>query len=100
MLPPATWLALLKYSPLPTSAQKDIKDSLAQAQSQPDPEQQKREAELKLENDKAQATIANQKALTQAKIDGMNAEAAARQSIEMNKAHAEALTTALTAPAA
>src|SRR5215468_7850606 len=31
MLPPATWLALLKYSPLPTSAQKDISDSIQQS---------------------------------------------------------------------
>jgi hypothetical protein len=35
MLPPATWLALLKYSPLPTSAQKDISDSIQQSQSSP-----------------------------------------------------------------
>jgi hypothetical protein len=35
MLPPATWLALLKYSPLPTSAQKDISDSLNRRSSSP-----------------------------------------------------------------
>jgi hypothetical protein len=37
MLPPATWLALLKYSPLPTSAQKDISDSIKKARSSPIP---------------------------------------------------------------
>jgi hypothetical protein len=100
MLPPATWLALLKYSPLPTSAQKDIQDSIKQSQSQPDPEQAARDAELKLENDKAQAQIANNKAITQAKIEGMQAEAAAKAQIETDRAHREALASALTAPPA
>src|SRR5262245_19982655 len=34
MLPPQVWLALLKYSPFPTSAQKDISDAMSQAQQQ------------------------------------------------------------------
>lgn len=100
MLPPATWLALLKYSPLPTTAQREIGDSIKQQQQQPDPEQQKRDAELKLANDKAQADIANHQALTKAKIDGMHQEAAARADIETQRAHREALTSALTTPAA
>jgi hypothetical protein len=78
MLPPATWLALLKYSPLPTSAQKDISDSIKQAGEQPDPEQQKREAELKLENDKAQAKMANDKQASDAKIQPCRSKARPR----------------------
>jgi F0F1-type ATP synthase membrane subunit b/b' len=95
MLPPATWLALMKYSPLPTSAQRDISDSLAQQQhqqqGQPDPEQARVQAELGLANAKAQAEIANHRAMTEAKIDGLRREAAARQEIEMRRAQAETL---------
>jgi len=98
MLPPATWLALLKYSPLPTSAQKDIADSINQAQQQPDPEQQKRDADLKLENDKAQAKIANDKAASDAKIENMKAETAASIALEREKAQHDAVLRALTAP--
>lgn len=95
MLPPATWLALLKYSPLPTSAQKDISDSVTQQQQQqqqqPSPEQLKAHAELQLQQQKAQAEIANHKALTDAKIDGMQREAAAKQQIELRKAAVDSL---------
>lgn len=90
MLPPATWLALLKYSPLPTSAQKDIADSVKASQGQPDPEQQKRDAELKLQQDKAAADIANTKAASDAKIQAMNAEAAASVQIAREKAQSDA----------
>ncbi|MGJ4954617.1 portal protein [Bradyrhizobium sp. HKCCYLRH2015] len=100
MLPPATWLALLKYSPLPTSAQKDISDSIQQSQQQPDPEQQKRDAELKLQNDKAQADIENHRKLTDAKIESMTREQEARAQLDLQKAHQDALTQALTAPPA
>lgn len=86
MLPPATWLALLKYSPLPTSAQDDIRKSMEQAQSQPDPEQQKRDAELKFEQQKTEAKIASDQALTKAKIDNMHAEHVAKTQLEMHKA--------------
>lgn len=95
MLPPATWLALLKYSPLPTSAQKDISDSIQQSQQQGDPEQQKRDAELKAQNDKAQADIANTKAHSDAKIAALNAETAAKIEARRQEAHAEALHKAL-----
>ena len=100
MLPPATWLALLKYSPLPTSAQKDISDSIQQSQQQQgqDPEQQKRDAELKFQNDKAQADIANHQALTQAKIDGMHAEAQTRREVALHHAQTEGLAKAINAP--
>jgi hypothetical protein len=100
MLPPATWLALLKYSPLPTSAQKDISDSIQQSQQQPDPEQQKRDADLKLENDKAQAKMANDKAQSDAKIEAMQREAAAKTQIAREEAQNKAMLQALTAPPA
>jgi hypothetical protein len=99
MLPPATWLALLKYSPLPTSAQKDISESIKQAGEQPDPEQQKRDAELKLENDKAQAKMANDKQQSDAKIAQMNAESQAKMKIAAEEAQHNAMIKALTAPA-
>lgn len=99
MLPPATWLALLKYSPLPTSAQKDISDSIAKSQDQPDPEQQKRDADLKLEQDKAVAKIANDKAASDARIQAMREEAAASIELEREKAQSDAVLKALTAPA-
>lgn len=99
MLPPATWLALLKYSPLPTSAQKDISDSIAKSQDKPDPEQQKRDAELKLEQDKAAAKMANDKAASDAKIQAMREEAAASIALEREKAQSDAVLKALTAPA-
>jgi hypothetical protein len=91
MLPPATWLALLKYSPLPTSAQKDISDSIQQAQQQPDPEQQKRDAELKLQQDKAANDIANTKAHSDAKIATMTAESQAKMKIAAEEAQHNAM---------
>jgi hypothetical protein len=99
MLPPATWLALLKYSPLPTSAQKDIADSIKQSQAQPDPEQQQRDAELKLQNDKAQADIANHQAKTKAEIQAMREKSAAEMSIKREEAQHSAMLKAMTAPA-
>ena len=100
MLPPATWLALLKYSPLPTSAQKDISDSIAKSQQEPDPEQAKRDAELKVENDKAQAAIVNNKALSDAKIQTMRDEAANKAQLAREAAQNDAMLKALTAPPA
>lgn len=102
MLPPATWLALLKYSPLPTSAQKDISDSITQSQqqqqNQPNPETEKHAADLKASQDKSAADIANHAALTNAKIQGMHAEAAAHREIALHRAQTEGLTASLTAP--
>ncbi len=100
MLPPATWMALLKYSPLPMSAQKDIGDSIKESQSQPDPEQQKRDAELKLENDKAQAKIANDKQASDAKVQTMQQESAAKMKLAADEAQHSAMLKALTAPPA
>ncbi|WP_315729029.1 phage portal protein [Bradyrhizobium sp. SZCCHNS2015] len=98
MLPPATWLALLKYSPLPTSAQKDISDSIQQAQQQPDPEKANRDAELQMQQQKAAADIENHRKLTDAKIESMNREAEAQRQLELQKVQHEALTQALVAP--
>jgi hypothetical protein len=90
MLPPATWLALLKYSPLPSAAQQEITQSVQQSQqNQPSPEAQKAQQEMQLYQAKGQADIANHKALTDAKIEGMQREAEARQQIDMRKAAAE-----------
>lgn len=100
MLPPATWLALLKYSPLPTSAQKDISDSMQQAQAQPDPEQEKAKAELALKQEGAQADIAHQKASSEAKIATMQAESQAKIAIDREHAHNQIVLKALTAPPA
>lgn len=93
MLPPATWLALLKYSPLPTSAQQDISKSIAQSQQSPppDPEAAKVAAELQAQNAKAQADIANQKAMTEAKIEGLQREAEAKAQIALRNAAAESM---------
>jgi hypothetical protein len=95
MLPPATWLTLLKYSPLPTSAQKDISDSIQQSQQnqKPDPEAAKAAAELQAQNAKAQAEIASHKALTDAKIESMQREAEARNQIALRSAAAESVKT-------
>lgn len=100
MLPPATWLALLKYSPLPTSAQKDITDSIAkqQQEQQPNPEAEKAAADLKASQDKNAADIANAKALSDAKIQLMHAEAAAKREIDMADAQHKAMTASLTSP--
>jgi len=100
MLPPATWLALLKYSPLPTSAQKDISDSIQQASQQPNPEQQKADAELKLQQDKSAAEIANTKAHSDAKIQTLQQESAAQLQLDREKAQNDAMLKALTAPPA
>jgi hypothetical protein len=95
MLPPATWLALLKYSPLPSSAQQDISTSIAQSQQNqpPDPQAAQAAAELQVQNAKAQADIANQKAMTDARIESMQREAEARNQIAMRSAAAESVKT-------
>ena len=100
MLPPATWLALLKYSPLPTSAQKDITDSIAKEQetAKPDPEAAKAQAELAMQQAKSAGDITNAKALTEAKIQGMRDEAAAKREIATEDAQHAAMTALMTSP--
>jgi hypothetical protein len=99
MLPPPVWMALMKYSPLPTSAQGEIKKALDQAGQQPDPEQQARDAELKHEEAKTQAKIAGDKALTDAKIAAMEKEAETKRQIALQDAQTKALSEGLNAPA-
>jgi hypothetical protein len=105
ILPTQTWLALLKYSPLPSSAQKDIADSIKQNQQtqqsqQPQVDSTARlaQAELQRETLKTQAEIANKKALTDAKIDAMNREADAEAAIKLRAAQTENLTQMLAVP--
>lgn len=100
MLPPATWLALLKYSPLPTSAQKDITDSIQQAQQEapPNPEAAKATAELQAMQAKSAAEIEGHQALTKAKIQSMHDEAEAKRQIASDDAHHKMMTASLTAP--
>jgi hypothetical protein len=85
MLPPATWLALLKYSPLPTSAQKDISDSLQQAQQQPDPEQAKRDAELKLPTTRRKPTSPTTRRFRTPKSRRCSEESAAKRESRRRK---------------
>ncbi len=68
MLPTDTWLALLKYCPLPTSAQQDIAKSLEAAQSKPDPAQQQAQAEQQRKDQETAAEIARKNKLTDADI--------------------------------
>jgi hypothetical protein len=107
MLPPSTWLALMKYSPLPTSAQKDISDSLAQSQQAqqnqpppPDPAVELVKAEIQSGVLKTQAEIANKKALTEARIETMGREAEAEAAIKLRTAQTENLTHLLASPPA
>ncbi len=90
----------MKYSPLPTSAQKDISDSIAGSQQNqpPNPEAAKAAAELEAMNARAQAEIVNHGKMTDAKIAAMAREAEARRQLELHKAQHESMTNALTAP--
>lgn len=104
MLPPATWLALLKYSPLPNSAQKDISGSITQSQQAapqqppPDPAVELIKAQLQQTTLKTQSDIANQKALTDAKIANLTREAEAETAIKLRKAQAGNLADMLATP--
>lgn len=90
MLPAQTWLALLKYSPLPTSAQKDISDSIQSAGQQPDPEAQARQAELEHEAAKTQAKIQSDQQSNAAKLQTMREESAAKIEIQRFEAQVNA----------
>ena len=101
MLPPATWLALLKYTPLPTSAQQEITSSIAQSQQQPpppDPAAERAQAELALANAKAQAEIANQSRMTDARIANLQREAEAKAQLDLRRAQTENLAQMLATP--
>ncbi len=98
MLPPATWLALLKYSPLPTSAQKDISDSLEKSQNGSDPAAEQAKAEQAREDAKTAAEIERQNKKTDADIANMNRKADAEAQIKLRTAQAENVTNMLNAP--
>lgn len=71
MLPPATWLALLKYSPFPSSVQKEIQESIDESNKNqgPPPEQVKAEADIKANQAKTAADIENNRKKTDAEIE-------------------------------
>lgn len=92
ILPPATWLALLKYSPLPTSAQTDIKESIEEAGQQPDPEMQKMEAEFAMKQKSADADIENQKRKTDSEIEAEQRKAQNQMELARRKQINDSLT--------
>lgn len=96
IIPPQTYLALMKYSPLPTSAQQDIRKSIEQAQQeqqadQPSPEVVKAQNDIKIADMKAQAEIARLEKKTEAEIVAMQRKAQAEQEIAQRRAQAEIL---------
>lgn len=92
IVPPQVYMALLKYSPLPTSAQDDIKkaikDASAGQEEKPDPEVVKAENDIKIETMKAEAETQRLKMKTDAEIEAMNRKAEAQ--IEISKRAAQA----------
>ncbi|MAH68457.1 MAG: phage portal protein [Afipia sp.] len=100
MLPTDTWIALLKYSPLPTSAQKEIADSIMASKQNagPDPEAEKFKAEQERENAKTAAEIERKNKMTDAEIANKARVAAADNEIKMRTAQAENIQGMLTAP--
>lgn len=92
IIPPATYQALLKYSPLPSAVQQDINKSITEAQeaaaNQPDPEQAKAESDLKIEAMKAEAETERLKMKTDAEIEAMRRKSDAQ--IEINRQAAQA----------
>lgn len=71
MIPLDVWVALLKYSPLPTSVQQDIINGLKAQQSnqQPNPEAAKVAAEIKANAELTAADIENSRKKTEAEIE-------------------------------
>lgn len=90
MLPPATWLALLKYSPFPTAVQKEIADSLQSSQqnNQGDGEAAKFAAEEQRENAKTEAEIQRKNKSTDADILNKRRMAEAEAEIRLSTARA------------
>jgi hypothetical protein len=92
IVPPQVYMALLKYSPLPTSAQDDIKKAISDAsqdqEDKPDPEVVKAENDIKIETMKAEAETQRLKMKTDAEIVAMQRKADAQ--IEINQRAAQA----------
>lgn len=95
IIPPQTYQALLKYSPLPSAVQQDINKSIADASAQqaqqPNPDQVKAESDIKIAQLKTDADIANHKRKTDAEIQAMQAKSDAEISINQRKAQADNL---------
>jgi hypothetical protein len=95
IIPPQTYMALLKYSPLPSAVQQDIEQSLQASQQndqgKPSPEEQKAASDIKIEDMKAQAEVARLNRKTDAEIQAMQRKAEAQNQIAQRKATAEAL---------
>jgi hypothetical protein len=94
VLPPQTTLALLKYSPLPTAAQDDIKKSLDQQQQQPDPEMEKMKAEFALKQQSAEADIENTRKKADAEIEIMTRKANVDAALKIRQQQADAFSNA------
>lgn len=100
MLPVETWLALLKYSPLPTSAQKEITDSLTASQKNKEGEAKPDQfaQEQAREDAKTSAEIARKNKLTDADIANKTRTAQVDNAIKMREAQTSNIQELLTAP--
>ncbi len=94
IIPPEVYMALLKYSPLPTSVQKDIEkgvEASQQKQQGPSPEEIKAQNDVKIKEMESQAEIERLNKKTDAEIAAMERKAAAQEAIDQRRATAEAL---------
>lgn len=84
MIPPDVWIALLKYSPLPSSVQQDIITAMqgSQQQQQADPEMLKVQAEIKAGAERTAAEIENSRKKTDADIENKRRSAMADAQIK------------------
>ncbi len=101
MLPVDTWIALLKYSPLPTSAQKEIADSITASQEKnagSDPAAEAFKAEQQREDAKTAAEIERKNKQTDADIANKARSAAADNELKMREAQSANVQQLLTAP--
>ncbi|WP_416193723.1 phage portal protein [Nitrobacter sp. TKz-YC01] len=98
IIPPEVYMALLKYSPLPTSVQKDIEKGVEASQQsqqgQPSAEEQKAQNDIKIEDMKVQAEIERLNRKTEAEIKAMERKADVQEKIAQRKAMADAMSKA------
>lgn len=87
IMPPETWIALLEFSPLPTTAQEKIKKSLMNTKAKPDPEVEKAKMMMELEMAKAQQAM--QIKQQEAQLEYQIQMAKAQQELEIEKLKAE-----------
>lgn len=94
IIPPQTYMALLKYSPLPTTVQQAIEKSIEASQAEqkgPSEAELKAQSDIKIEDMKAQAEIERLNRKTDAEIQAMQRKAAVQAEIDRQKATLEAL---------